>query len=87
MNFLLFRKLAVHPLKQSKKELLADPKRALLLGEYPLEIEWNEPFSWLFEGKFTRELGRLADEAMTPDMMLGWMKKSPYPAEKEIERA
>jgi len=87
MNFLLFRKIAVHPLKQSKKELLADPKRFLLLGEYPLEIEWKEPFSWLFEGKFTRELGRLADEAVTEDMMLRWMKKPTYPAENEIERA
>jgi len=87
MNFLLFRKIAVHPLKQSKKELLADPKRALLLEQYPLEIEWNEPFDWLFEGKFIRELGRLADEAMTEDQMLRWMKKPPYPAENELERA
>ncbi|MEN6560969.1 MAG: recombinase family protein [Acidobacteriota bacterium] len=76
MHVLLFRKVAVHPLKQSRKELLADPKRALLLGEYPLDIEWNEPFDWLFEGKSIRELGRLADEAVTEDMMLGWMKKS-----------
>jgi hypothetical protein len=87
MNFLLFRKISVLPLKQSKKELLADPKRFLLLGEYPLENEWKEPFSWLFEGKFIRELGRLADEAVTEDMMLRWMKKPTYPAENEIERA
>jgi len=87
MNFLLFRKISVHPLKQSKKELLADPKRALLIGQYPLEIEWKEPFDWFFEGRFIRELGRLADEAITPDMMLRWMKKPVYPAESEIERA
>lgn len=87
MHVLLFRKIAVHPLKQSKKDLLADPKRALLLGEYPLEIEWNEPFAWLFEGKSIRELGRLADEAMTEDQMLHWMKKPAYPAENEVERA
>lgn len=87
MNFLLFRKIAVQPLKCPKKELLADPKRALLLGEYPLEIEWKEPFDWLFEGKFIRELGRLADAAMTEDQILHWMKKPAYPAENEIERA
>lgn len=87
MNFLLFRKISVQPLKQSKKELLVDPKRALLLGEYPLEIEWNEPFNWLFEGKFTRELGRLADAAVTEDMMLGWMKKPALQEEKGMWRA
>jgi hypothetical protein len=87
MNFLLFRKISIVPLKCSKKELLADPKRALLLEQYPLEFEWNEPFAWLFEGKFIRELGHLADEAMTEDQMLHWMKKPAYPAENEIERA
>jgi hypothetical protein len=87
MNLLLFRKISVHPLKCPKKELLADLKRALLLGQYPLEIEWNEPFDWLFEGKFIRELGRLADETMKEEMMLRWMKKPVFPAENEIERA
>ena len=87
MHFLMIRKISVHPLKQSKKELLADPKRALLLGQYPMEIEWKEPFAWLFEGKFIRELGRLADETMKEEIMLRWMKKPPYPAENEIERA
>ena len=87
MHILLFRKISVHPLKCSKKELLADPKRALLLEQYPLEIEWNEPFAWLFEGRFTRELGRLADEAVSQEMMLGWLKKPVLLDKNEIERA
>lgn len=84
MYVLHFRKISVHPLKQSREELLSDPKRALLMGEYPLEIDWNEPFDWLFEGKSSHELGRMADEAVG---MLGWMKKPVDQEEKGMWRA
>jgi site-specific DNA recombinase len=55
MNFLLFRKISVQPYKRTKKELWANPKGALEDGDYPLHIEWTEPFRWLYENTIYRE--------------------------------
>lgn len=55
MNYLLFRKITVHPIKRSKKELWADLKDALMNRDYPLHIDWNQPFKWLYEDGLFRD--------------------------------
>jgi hypothetical protein len=84
MDALLFRKIAIYPLKQSKEELFADLKTAFLADQYPLQIQWTELFDELFQGNFFRELGRLARERYKGDMNF-WPPASK--AENKAERA
>lgn len=84
MNFLLFRKISVRPLRQPKKELLADPKEFLVHLQYPLQIEWKEPFDSLFDLRFQHELTRAGNEFFWKEFPNGgW----PFRPQEQKERA
>lgn len=84
MNYLLFRKVSVRPIKGTREALLADPKRALVHLQYPLEIEWKEPFDMLFDLRFQQELTKAGNEFFWKEHPGGgW----PLRPQKQIERA
>ncbi len=87
MNFLLFRKISVRPLRQPKKELLADPKHFLVRLQYPLQIEWKEPFDSLFDFRFQHELSDAANALFWEEHPDGGWHFASQKAKSEIERA
>jgi site-specific DNA recombinase len=87
MNFLLFRKITVRPLQQPKKELLADPKRFLVHLQYPLQIEWKEPFDFLFDLRFQRELTNAGNEFFWKEYPEGGWGPALRLAQEQKERA
>jgi len=84
MNFLLFRKITIHPIKRTMKQLWADPKAALMDRDYPLHIDWNQPFKWLYEDGLFRDLPDQTEEEF--DINFRELLETARP-QKQIERA
>jgi len=55
------------PLTIEKKALFADLERAIALGQFPLEITWNEPFAELHEIAIHAALDRIFRADWTAD--------------------
>jgi site-specific DNA recombinase len=62
LNRLLIITIRVHPLKVEKRALFADLQRAIAMDEFPLEIEWNEPFNEMWEMAVGQKLDELSHE-------------------------
>ena len=57
MHILLFQEDLCPPAEVLEKRTTGRSQASVASEQYPLEIEWDELFAWLFEGRLTGELG------------------------------